>query len=297
VPFQPVAIAAGPDGNLWFAATSLVGKITPSGAVTTFPLTSSAFALASGPDGNLWFTQPSAGAISRMTPAGEITQFSGMGMVGGLAAGADGNLWFTRGWPTSPSSSAIGRMTTSGAATLFDTIQGYYVRAIAAGPGADLWYADPSHPFLWQIDMSGVQKEFPTPNMLATPMAIVTGPDSNIWFVDMGWLLAEGVTDPTFHVHSHIGRSAVNGTMVEFPLPTDHVAKDIALGADGDLWFTLDAADTYPGVGLQYDGLGRITPSGAVMEVPLAGGAKGIAGGPDGNLWFTQVSAVSSMCP
>jgi len=62
----------------------------------------------------------------------------------------------------------------------------------------------------------------------------------------------------------------------------------IALGADGNLWFTEQA-----GI------IGRITPMGQITEFPLPGtfpspypGA--IAAGPDGNLWFTETAVVDT---
>src|SRR3954447_7958314 len=59
----PTAIAAGPDGNLWFteATANRIGRITPNGVVTEFftGITSNAGLtdITTGPDGNLWFTE------------------------------------------------------------------------------------------------------------------------------------------------------------------------------------------------------------------------------------------------
>src|SRR6516164_7664211 len=55
--------------------------------------------IAAGPDGNLWFAEESGNRIGRITPGGVVTEFgtgitSGSGL-GGIAAGPDGNLWFT----------------------------------------------------------------------------------------------------------------------------------------------------------------------------------------------------------
>ena len=81
IPRQP---DGGPDGNLWFTEDSSgmrapIGRITPSGTVTEFPLPAgdSARHLTVGPDGNLWFTEGSTTgpAIGRITPAGAITEF------------------------------------------------------------------------------------------------------------------------------------------------------------------------------------------------------------------------------
>jgi len=34
----PRGITAGQDGNLWFAESNNIGRITPSGSITTFPV-------------------------------------------------------------------------------------------------------------------------------------------------------------------------------------------------------------------------------------------------------------------
>jgi sugar lactone lactonase YvrE len=61
----------------------------------------SLLAIAAGPDGNMWFTDAGyPSAIGRITPSGQITEFN-TGVPGnarrpsGIAAGADGNMWFT----------------------------------------------------------------------------------------------------------------------------------------------------------------------------------------------------------
>lgn len=74
----PGGIAAGPDGNLWFAETNgldgrgAVGRITPSGRITEFSVGSSgpptASGMVAGPDGNLWFTY-ARGGFGRVTPS------------------------------------------------------------------------------------------------------------------------------------------------------------------------------------------------------------------------------------
>ncbi len=64
-----VDIAAGPDGNFWFTDQSgngKIGKITPQGVVTEYPLapakgggSENPTGIVLGPDGNLWFTYSS----------------------------------------------------------------------------------------------------------------------------------------------------------------------------------------------------------------------------------------------
>src|SRR3954451_4587081 len=74
------AIAAGPDGNLWFGENlrDEIGRITPSGIVTEFPsgtIVGNAFDIAAGPDGNLWFTKLTE-VIGQITPTGVVTEYS-----------------------------------------------------------------------------------------------------------------------------------------------------------------------------------------------------------------------------
>ena len=68
-------------------------------------------------------------------------------------------------------------------------------------------------------------------------------------------------------------------------LPTGGVATgDIAVGADGNLWFTSGRVGT----------IGRISPGGNIAEFPIPSGglAVAIARGPDGNVWYVQSDAL-----
>ena len=116
-------ITLGPDGNLWFTwsegsvtvgppLTRSVGRITPSGAITQFPLGSDpSFAVAgitSGPDGNLWFTEPGSNRIGRISVTGTVEHFpvpTPNSLPLDITVGGDGNLWFTEG-----DASKIGRL-------------------------------------------------------------------------------------------------------------------------------------------------------------------------------------------
>jgi virginiamycin B lyase len=72
------------------------------------------------------------------------------------------------------------------------------------------------------------------------------------------------------------------GTITEFTLPApDSYPNSIAAGPDGNLWFVESNG-----------GVGRITPTGTITELPCYGTSVGtlvaIAAGPDGNLWVTE---------
>jgi virginiamycin B lyase len=126
-----------------------IGRITPAGVVTEFPLPnpgSQPAVIAPGPDGNLWFTEGLGNRIGRITTAGVITEFvvpTASSYPAGIAAGPDGNLWFAEApapygrqvWPNK-----IGRITPSGSITQFSVPGRGGTRAVAAGPGGAIWF-------------------------------------------------------------------------------------------------------------------------------------------------------------
>jgi virginiamycin B lyase len=91
---------------MWFVEEigNQIGRITPSGVVTEFPIPtpgSRPTGITAGPDGNLWFTEsryetPGANKIGRITPSGVITEYSvptGGGGPFAITLGPDGNLF------------------------------------------------------------------------------------------------------------------------------------------------------------------------------------------------------------
>ena len=96
----------GHDGNLWFTegGSEDIGRITPSGTITEFPIPTAhgvpagvTGGITAGPDGNVWFTEQAANAVGRITPGGTITSFpipTAASVPDGITAGPDGTLWF-----------------------------------------------------------------------------------------------------------------------------------------------------------------------------------------------------------
>ena len=74
-------------------------------------------------------------------------------------------------------------------------------------------------------------------------------------------------------------------TITDYPTPTQGSnPTGIALGSDGNVWFTEQGAATFAAIG-------RVTPAGVVTEFPLddpSSEPQDITAGPDGNLWFTE---------
>ncbi|HEX9095509.1 MAG TPA: IPT/TIG domain-containing protein [Candidatus Dormibacteraeota bacterium] len=191
----PQDVVAGPDGNLWFTEGSAnqIGRITPAGAVTEFPLpaaNSAPHGITAGPDGNLWFAESLTNRIGRITTAGVITEFPIPTSSSGphdITAGPDGNLWFTESF-----SNKIGRITTAGAITEFSVpTAGSQPGGIAAGSDGNLWFTESTESGLGvanigRITPSGSITEAPTPTAGSAPVDITAGADGNLWFTEQG---------------------------------------------------------------------------------------------------------------
>ena len=93
----PYSIIFDPLGNLFFADTGIVkriGKITPSGTVSTFISDVAAIGLAFDNAGNLFASITGEGRIVKITPSGEKTTFANaLSNPTGLAFDPDGNLY------------------------------------------------------------------------------------------------------------------------------------------------------------------------------------------------------------
>src|SRR5581483_11746678 len=104
-------ICAGPDGNVWFGTgLAFIGRITPSGVATLFPVPrDEVFTdnIVTGPDGNLWCTEFAPGLI-RMAPDGTFIRIRIPRPAAAITVGPDGNLWFTMPGSTDPNNFAIG---------------------------------------------------------------------------------------------------------------------------------------------------------------------------------------------
>ena len=267
---QPAGIAAGPDGNLWFAELSgnKIGRITPAGVITEFLVPSSSstpYAIAAGPDGNLWFTEQ-AGRIGRITSAGVVTEFLIPSLASSYAivAGPDGNLWFTE-----YTANKIARITTAGVVTEFtvptSSSQPY---GIATGSDGALWFTESAAGKIGRITTAGGFTEFPIPTASSQPRFIASGLDGNLWFTEYGG--------------NKIGRITTAGVITEFAIPTiSSQPSGIASGPDGNLWFTEQGGNK----------IGKITTAGVISEIGASGSPMSIVTGADQNLWFTENGA------
>jgi streptogramin lyase len=163
----PGSITAGSDDNLWFTETIIgpknvnvepirkIGRITPTGTITEFPLTvgTSPSSITTGPDGNVWFTEDLkgglSGSIARITPTGSISEFP---------------------LPASNSSNGIGGIPAS----------------ITAGHDGSLWFTDSRNNSIGRITPTGTISEFALPTPQSNPDQITSGRDGKIWITELG---------------------------------------------------------------------------------------------------------------
>jgi len=301
-PANPNYITTGPDGALWFTAgggqsNGVIGRITTSGAVTTYPIPDACpsprgsppcgggpVGIAVGSDGALWFTEvwyDASGSIGRITTSGAITMYAvpGQGNQGigplQIAAGPDGAMWFTEQTAPGPSD-WVGRITMSGTITEYaNSTTSDGTAGITSGPDGAMWFTDQSD--IGRITTAGQITHFPVDISQRTPYNIVAGSDGALWF--------------TTADDDQIGRITTSGTQTYYPTPTTGSGvAGIASGPDGALWFTENGG---PATG-SVNNIGRITTSGAITEYAIPtpqSDPVDITAGPDGAMWFTELSA------
>lgn len=241
-------IATGADGNIWFTESleNRIGRLSPrTGAMMEWDVPTKGSrpnVITKGPDGNMWFTELFAHKIGRITPDGVITEFptpTAETFPKAIAAGPDGALWFCES-----ETNSIGRITVTGEITEYavPTANGSPYR-IAAGPDGAMWFTEVLGNRIGRITMEGVVTEFEMPRRFSGPRAITAGPDRAMWFTTSG---RDGMES--------IARISMNGQISEYRIPryadegagfaydllphVTGVPQGIALGADGNIWFT-----------------------------------------------------------
>jgi len=288
-------IAAGPDGNVWFAELAgRIGRITPAGIITEFAPdehVSLGYAITSGPDGNLWFR--AGGEVGRITPSGNFSFFDpGLDTPNPLdiVAGPDGNLWVsaTEAVPCFPdcavfNQSRVLRLKPSG---VFDrsfllTRPNVEIGRIARGVNNDLWFTENRDRHIGHITADGVITEFDT--FLPTGTVLLNGG----WWTYETTGIAVASNGDVWFIRTSLFKMTPQGALT---LVSDGGAGSVCIGPDQTVWFTTGwrSSDTFhSAIAFVKDGV--------VTSVPLPDGviAGNITVGPDGNVWFTDVFANS----
>jgi len=238
-------VAAG-AGNLWFvgyraSGENVLGRVDSEGEVSEFELGPSGGpggGIAISADGSFWFTETGSGEIGRVTPGGAIEEFP-LGFPGAepgaIVAGPGHTVWFVE-----EGADRVGRVD-AGGIDQFRLAAGAQPTGIALGPDGALWVTEKGLGRIARVAPNGaVTASYALPDRDSRPHAIVLGPDGALWFSDE--------SGPA------IGRITTAGAVEEFRIPGENGTRELALGADGNLWFTAGYA------------IGTISPAGVTGE-------------------------------
>lgn len=294
-PNGPGPITGSANGYVWFAEPNddTIGRISPTGAITEYPLPDSyqePRGIAAGPEGTVWFTETGSHigseGIGRITASGTITEFPlpDGSVPYGITMGPDGNMWFTELF------GRIAMITPSGTVTTFPARLQNEPLNIVSGPDGALWFTEDGivnggTGAIGRLTTSGDLSEY----LLPTPLGhhsgagdIVVGADGNLWFT---WVTLDPAQPLATASHS-VGRITPSGTITEFPVSAGGgwPPGGIAAGPDGNLWFAQGHANS----------IGRLSTSGVLTEyaVPTTDGFPAdVTTGSDGNVWFSEANA------
>jgi streptogramin lyase len=238
------------------------------------------YGVAAGPDGKIWFTDPTFRQIGRMATNGTIVAGDLLGTPGGepadfITAGPDGDMW-------AGGAAHVFQIPTNATSTSEIVSDGSHGGGgITTGPDGRLWFTYTPDPvvapnYLGAITTGGSAVDYQvgstgSPQYISDTIA--RGSDGRIWL---------GYDDA-------IARMSISGVIGQgdvFPLPAPaaSVPNELALGPDGNVWFT----ESVPAA------VGKITPSGQItlFRTPTASSLPfGIAAGPDGRMWFAERDA------
>ncbi len=184
--------------------------------------------IAAGPDGNIWFTERNGAKVARITPQGVITEFRpvpnhGAGY-GGITTGPNNDIWFII--PTYYNlASLVVEMTTSGKLVAKHQVP-FSNGDVVRGPDGNLWFDLNSDSGVARMTPNGTVTLYPATTQA---VSIAVGPDSNIWFTEVG-------SDPTSGL---IGRVDQLGAVTEFKPPHDLADPGGIIGEpNGSLYFS-----------------------------------------------------------
>jgi len=320
-------VTVAKDGAVWWQSSvngvgDMVRMQGTSVTVVPGPIASSSLPaaasvpflkMASTPDGRVW------GAFTLSTPYGYLYQLGSAtngakvispglvippnptsndgGNLGFLVTGPDGNVWWTyhgSGPVSTPdvNDPLIGN--SSGLLTLPPDNNTTFL-AVTVGPDKDMWFLGTAYGALFppsnfaRYTTSG---EYLGTIDLSTPISVnqnaVTGPDGAIWVPDQFF--------PNNQNTFAIGRITSTGAVTNYPLPNPRIdnadPRDITVGGDGALWFTIKILSS------NASAVGRITTSGQITEYPLPAGFDAFqitgpysaAGCGNAQLWVSSVN-------
>lgn len=244
-----------------------LGAVVPvagatSGEISRFPVRHLCFqsSIAAAPHGGVLARTcegQKEGKLSlvNVMPSGEVVRLAAVESPTGLeVVGADGEIWAVEDSPELPS----------------------------PPPGVD------------RIAPDGTVSHFSVPSGERGEQTVVRGlaigPEGALWAA-VGEVSPIGGYPFETSYGGEIVRIASDGSEAAFQVPDEIEPRGIALGPDGNLWFTgvrgFSSGEHHYTPGFGY--IGRVTPAGAISTYPTPSphsGPSGIAAGPEGSLWF-----------
>ncbi len=231
----PRQLSGASAAGLWFLADwaaleGRAGRLNPEGNVDA-GFTGGSYvrlsSVAATPDGGAWVTYRDGEGVSRLAADGTST-FLDQPRYGGdseSTLGPDGALWLSDG------SSVIQRITESGSTQNFAATGGQGEIVSMTSSGGSVWYAQfnpgtyttPSRSgLIAKMSPSGVATPFASPYEDLLPSALTPAADGGVWFTsDYG-----------------VGHVSPSGSYRVAAMPEGHDADSVAVGPDGNLWFT-----------------------------------------------------------
>ena len=189
-------LAVAPNGDVWFAETSLVsvtqlreGRLTRHvlGSLTpTAPMDAAPFGIAVSSEGHVWATLQNANKLLRISTGGEKTAFDvpthGSGL-GDVAVGIDGAVWFVEIAANKIGRFAAGRFEEFAVPTRSAGLTG-----LAVAPDGAAWFTELRGHRLGRVH-GGAVTEYVLPRADARPFGITVDTGNNVWYTDLsGWL-------------------------------------------------------------------------------------------------------------
>jgi len=185
---QPLGIAAGNDGVVWFGAVGTIGSIiNGSVSVLLLPNAAQPLEMAADVDGSVWFVEypmnkighvkPSIAIIGFDRPFTDVATAPACCLPVSITRGSDGAMWFAL-----DQGDAIARLA-NGNVTTF-TPGPAAIRTVAAGDNR-IWYATEAlnHPAqIGSISVDGVPGPVVTlPREVARVMSMTVAADGDVW--------------------------------------------------------------------------------------------------------------------
>ena len=272
---EPLSITNGSDGNRWFVEGNLdsvlespaIGRITPAGAITEFPVNCSFCSLSDivqGPDDILYFTSNEP-ILGRITTTGEFLEPIPMPESDVLAG--DPAVHGNEIWITDFNNDSLWRYNvTDGQFTQFPVPE---PADVAVDSGGRVWFTAPLAPGIGELNpATGEVTITPTQR---TPRQLTVASDGDIWFTARFTPQGVGELDPD------------TNNVREFPLTNVGPEGIAASSSDGSVWFTQTTKGN----------IARITDAGVITEGKVVRNSEpfGITVAPNGDPWYTMLSA------